>query len=224
MPDLLRVETIFFTVLGYPMSYLEFFGVLMGAVAVWLSARANVWSWPLSLVGIVLSFFLFFQVQLYPDTFLQVFFFVTSLIGWWQWTHPAPREADQKEELRITYTPRPVLLLSGAGALVATALLGALAQRLHQWLPLVFNKPSAFPYLDSFTTVLSVAATFLLMRKKVESWYVWLLTDVVLTYVYFLKGIKFVGIEYAVFCAVAAYGAYHWTREFRGYTNRLPAA
>ncbi|MEP7318597.1 MAG: nicotinamide mononucleotide transporter family protein [Panacibacter sp.] len=64
------------------MSYIEFFGVLSGLISVWLSARANIWSWPTGIVNIVLSFFLYFQIQLYPDMFLQVFFFIQiSLAG-----------------------------------------------------------------------------------------------------------------------------------------------
>ena len=70
------IENIFFTTLGYEMSYLEFFGTIAGAVAIWLSAKAIVWSWPIGIINVVLFFFLFYQVQLYPDMFLQVFFFV----------------------------------------------------------------------------------------------------------------------------------------------------
>jgi nicotinamide mononucleotide transporter len=229
MPDFFSIKSIFFTALGYPMSYLEFFGVVVGSVSVWLSARAHVWSWPLGLVGVALLFFLFYQVQLYPDMLLQVFFFATNIIGWWQWTHPAPAEADRRQELRITSTAWRVLVMSAAAVMVATVVLGTAAARLHQWLPLVFSQPSAFPYLDSFTSVLSVWATFLLMSKKLACWFVWLLTDVVLTYLYFIKGIKFLGLEYAVFCLIAAYGAWHWWREFHSYRqlsepNRVQAA
>ena len=219
MPDILSLKAIFFTVLGYPMSYLEFFGVLVGGVSVWLSARANVWSWPLGLIGVALLFFLFYQVQLYPDMLLQVFFFITNVIGWWQWTHPAPAEADRRQELRISTTPLRNLALSAGAVLVATAVLGSGARHLHEWLPLVFSQPSAFPYLDSFTSVLSVWATFLLMGKKLACWFVWLLTDIVLTYLYFTKGILFLSLEYAAFCLIAGYGAWHWWHEFRSYSK-----
>src|SRR5882757_6791662 len=96
------IKNIFFTVLGYPMSYLEFFGTVAGAIAVWLSARANIWSWPIGLINVTLFFFLFFQVQLYPDMFLQIFFFVTNLIGWWRWANPKQGEEDKKNELKVT--------------------------------------------------------------------------------------------------------------------------
>ena len=55
------IDSVFFKILGYEMSYLEFFGTIAGAVAVWLSARANIWSWPIGVVNVVLFFFLFFH-------------------------------------------------------------------------------------------------------------------------------------------------------------------
>ena len=222
MPDLFNIDALFFTVLGYPMSYLEFMGVVSGAVAVWFSARGSVWSWPIGLVNVVLFFLLFFQIQLYPDMLLQVFFFITNLMGWWTWTHPRTGEgvvksAGQSRELKISRTPGPVLFGWSMAGLVATGGLGAFAQHLNGWFPLVFSKPSAFPYIDSFTTVMSIVATFLMIRKRVECWYVWLLVDLVLTGVYFVKGVKFVALEYGVFCVIALFGAYNWTREYRSY-------
>jgi len=58
------IHTILFTVWGYPMSYLEFFGVVSGGLATWLAARANVWSWPVGAGSVTLFFFLFYQIQL----------------------------------------------------------------------------------------------------------------------------------------------------------------
>ena len=199
MENLFDIDSIFFTVLGYPMSYLEFIGTVVGAFATWWSARANVWSWPAGLISVTVFFFLFYQIQLYPDMFLQVFFFVTNGIGWWQWTHPKRGEEDQKSELKVSKLSTSQItkiLVAGAGA---TVLFGAVAGRLHEWFPVLFNKPSAFPYLDSFTSVMSIVATFLLIRKKVETWYVWLLVDAISAYMYFIKGVRVVGIEYAVY-------------------------
>ncbi|GAA4406298.1 nicotinamide riboside transporter PnuC [Nibrella viscosa] len=211
------INTIFFTLWDYPMSYLEFFGVVTGGVAVWLSSRANIWSWPLGIISVTLFFFLFYQIQLYPDMFLQVFFFITNLQGWWRWTHPAPGEADQQQELRITRLSNRHLFYLLLGGAAATAVLGTFASNLHAWFPVLFSRPSAFPYLDSFTTVMSIVATFMMIQKKVECWYVWLLVDIIATYMYFVKGVKLVGIEYFIFCLIAVYGAWHWTAIYRSY-------
>lgn len=216
--EFFNINNVFFEVLGYPMSYLEFFGTVAGAVAVWLSAKANVWSWPLGLINVTLFFFLFFQVQLYPDMFLQVFFFVTNLMGWWRWKHPKLGEEDQKQELKISFFPPKQLLLLLAVGIAGMFLMGSFASRLHEISPTIFSKPSAFPYADSFVTVMSIGATFLMIQKKAECWLIWIVVDAVATYMYFLKGIKFVGIEYLVFCFIAAFGFWNWWREYRSYT------
>lgn len=215
------IENIFFTALGYPMSYLEFFGTVAGAVAIWLSAKAIVLSWPVGILNVVAFFFLFFQVQLYPDMFLQIFFFVTNIMGWWRWTHPKKFEEDRKRELRVSRMSRSQFVLLVAVGLVGTFLFGSFADNIHIIFPSVFPKPSAFPYLDSFVTVMSIVTTFLMINKKVESWIIWIVVDVIAACMYFAKGIMFVGILYVAFCFIAAYGLWNWTREYRNSTFKI---
>ena len=213
------IDTIFLEILGYKMSYLEFFGTVAGAVYVVLSARANILSWPIGIVNVVLFFFLFYQVQLYPDMFLQVFYFVTNFLGWWRWAHPKPGEADKKRELRVSFLGLPkfgALCLIGV---TGTIVFGAMAENLHEWFPKVFSLPSAFPYADSFITVMSILTTFLMIQKKIESWIIWIVVDVLATYLYFAKGIKFVSLEYMVYCFIAGYGLWNWIREYKAETT-----
>ncbi|MBL7877199.1 MAG: nicotinamide mononucleotide transporter, partial [Cyclobacteriaceae bacterium] len=114
--SILDIDNIFFTVLDYPMSYVEFFAVVAGLVAVGLSAKANIWSWPIGIINVVLSAFFYYQIQLYPDMFLMVFFFVTNLMGWWRWANPKPEEEDRKKELKVSFMERKqfaLLFLAG---------------------------------------------------------------------------------------------------------------
>ena len=213
------INNIFFEALGYQLSHLEFWATITGGVAVWLSARENVWSWIIGLVNVVLAFVLFYQIQLYPDMFLQVFFLITNLIGWWQWKYPQAAEANLKNELRISKLSVQQWLFLGVGGLICTVLLGTFAKNLHGLFPTLFSQPSAFPYMDSFTTVMSIVATFMLIRKKIEAWYVWLLIDAISTYMYSLKDVKLYALLYFVFCFIAAFGAYNWTKEYRNYSK-----
>ncbi|MEO5601141.1 MAG: nicotinamide riboside transporter PnuC [Cyclobacteriaceae bacterium] len=215
--SILDIDNIFFEVWDYPMSYIEFFGTIAGAIAIWLSAKANVWSWPIGIFNVTLFFFLFYQVQLYPDMFLQVFFFATNLIGWWRWTHPKKMEADQRHELKVSYMKKRQLVVIVLTGIIGTFIFGSFAKNIHEIVPGVFPKPSAFPFLDSFVTVMSVITTFLMIQKKIESWIFWLIIDVIATYMYFVKGIKLVAIEYLAFCFIAAFGLWNWTRENQSY-------
>jgi nicotinamide mononucleotide transporter len=201
------------------MSYLEFFGTIAGAIAVWLSARGNIWSWPIGLLNVTLFFFLFYQVQLYPDMFLQVFFFVTNVLGWWRWSHPKNREETRRHELKVSFMPIKQLILFIGLGMVGTWVMGTFAQNLHSLFPTFFSLPSAFPFADSFVTVMSIVATYLMVEKKAECWLLWIVIDAIASFLYFGKGIKFVGIEYLVFCFVASYGFYKWWREFKSYQS-----
>ncbi len=199
------------------MSYLEFFGVVTGLFAVWLSAKAIIWSWPIGLVNVVLAFLLYYQVQLYPDMFLQVFFFATNIIGWWRWSHPRAGEEDRKQELKVSYMKKSQLLLTIAAGLAGTFILGKFASNLHHWFPSVFFLPGAYPYLDSFITVMSIVTTFYMIQKKIECWVIWLIVDLVATYLYYIKGVKFYSLEYFIFSLIAAFGLWHWMKEYRSY-------
>lgn len=209
------INNVFFEFLGYKMSHLEWWATVSGGIAVWLSAKENVWSWLIGIVNVVLAFVLFYQIQLYPDMFLQCFFLITNIIGWWHWTHPTQNESNNRNELKISQLlPKQVVSIALIG-LIATLLMGKFASNLNSWLPQLFSMPSAFPYMDSFTTVMSIVATFMLIRKKVEAWYVWLLVDVISTYMYYVKEVKMYSFLYLIFCFIAIFGAYNWTKEYR---------
>ncbi len=213
------IDNIFFTLWDYQMSYLEFFGTIAGFIAVGLSARAHLWSWPIGIVNVVLFFFLFFQVQLYPDMFLQVFFFVTNLMGWWRWANPKKGEADKRNELKVSYMQTRDLIMLALVGIAGTFVMGSFAKNLHEFFPLIFSQPSAFPYLDSFVTVMSITTTFFMIQKKIECWIIWILVDMIATYMYFVKGIKFVSVQYLVFCFIAAYGLWNWRKEYLSYPS-----
>lgn len=207
------IKNILFTVLGYEMSYLEFFAALAGLIAVWLSARANIWSWPIGIINVVLAFFLFYQVQLYPDMFLQVFFFVTNIMGWWRWANPKPGEENRRNELRASFMGWKRFSKLAAIGIAGTYILGTFAENLHELLPDLFSIPSAYPYADSFVTVMSIVTTFYMIEKKIESWIIWIVVDALATYLYFSKGIKLYALEYMIFCLIASYGLWNWIRE-----------
>ena len=199
------------------MSYIEFFGVITGLAATWLSAKANIISWPVGIVNVLLSFWLYYQVHLYPDMMLQIFFLVTNILGWWRWSHPKDFEADSRKQLRVSFMRRNQLLFTIGMAVLGTFLLGTFASRLHTWLPALFSAPSAYPFVDAFIMIMSILATFYMIQKKIECWIIWLLADIVAAILYFVKGIKFYSLEYGIFTVIVTFGLLHWIRVHRSY-------
>ncbi len=216
--DFFSLENTFFTFFGYELSHLEFWATLTGGLAVWLSAKENVWSWVIGLVSVSLAFVLFYQSQLYPDMFLQIFFFVTNIIGFYLWKFPPKANANSNNELKISRMKPTNLVLFIVLGLIGTFLFGRFAANLHHLFPRLFHLPSSFPYADSFILVMSVGTTFLMMKKKVETWWMWLVIDVISTVLYYSKDIKLYSLLYFAFCFIALFGALDWTKKYKSYT------
>jgi len=191
------------------MSFIEIFGTLTGLITVWLAARNNIITWPFGLVNVSTFFIIFWQVNLYADMFLQVYFFSMSVYGWIFWYRQ--KNIIKKISIISNHQRLYTILLM----IVATILLGYLISNIHIWLPHVFNKSAAYPYFDAYTTILSVIATIWMARRIIESWVLWILVDVVAIVLYYLKGIKLVSFEYIVFLIMSVYGLIEWVREYK---------
>lgn len=202
---LLDIETILFKVGDYPLSTIELLGTLTGLFAVWYASRNSILTWPISLLNVAAFFAIFYQVRLYSDMFLQVFFFVMSVYGWIIW-----RKGVDGEERPVTAYNRQGRIFLGIVLVLGTLVLGYLMSQVHIWFPQVFPAPAAYPYPDGFTTVASVLAQVLLARRKWENWVLWVAVDVVATVLYYKKGILFVSGEYLVFLGLATYGLISW--------------
>ena len=85
----------------------------------------------------------------------------------------------------------------------------------HILLPHYFPIPAAYPIVDSFIWVVSMAGNALSAKKKIESWYLWILVDMLAPIVYYMKDLKFIGLEYLIFLVIAAYGLVEWRKMFK---------
>lgn len=219
------INTVFFTVLDYPMSYIEFFGTIFTIWCVWLTAKARVLSWPIGIVGTILYLALFYQIQLYSDLFEQTYFLITGFIGWWVWLHPRTKaEANKDDELRIGRNSAKANWIYAGAIAAGTLLLTYVTANLNVWLPKYFPEPAAFPFLDAFTTAMSFTAQWLLARKRLENWLLWIVVDAIDVWLYWAKGVKFVSLEYALFFFIASYGFFKWLREYGQYKKELTMA
>ena len=204
--EFFSIHNIAFTLWQYPVSYVELLGTALGFISVYLASRASIATWPTGILNELFLFMLFFQVGLYADVFLQVFFFFTTLYGWYNWKNN--QSAKQITSLALRSSRAWFFVL-----LIAILPIGYLFSHIHDWWPALFPEPAAYPYADSFVMLGSMLATFLLAQKKMENWYCWIAVDLVATIIYWRKGIVFLSAEYLVFGLLAAYGLYHWTKS-----------
>ena len=209
---LFDINTTLFTFIGYPMSYIEFFGTIFTIWCVWLTAKAKVLSWPVGIVGTVLYVALFYQIQLYSDLFEQVYFLISGFIGWWVWLHPKQGQKNDGAQLKVGRNTVKENVLYVIGIAIGTVILTYITSNLHLWLPAYFTEPAALPFLDAFTTVMSFVAQWLLVRKKFESWVLWILVDAIAIGLYWFKGVRFISFEYVLFLFIAIGGLINWVK------------
>ena len=203
-----QIDHVAFRVLDYPLSYIELIGTLFGLISVYYASKANILTWPTGIINEVALFILFFQVQLYADMFLQVYFFVVTIFGWYKWK-------SNTADVPVTSAGPLMIKIIAVIMVMGTISVGLVIRTIHSWLPAFFPLPAAYPFADSFVMTGSIIATVLLARKQVENWYLWIIVDVVSVVVYLLKGIYFLSIEYVIFLGLASYGLYRWTKQLR---------
>ncbi|MBE0677583.1 MAG: nicotinamide mononucleotide transporter [Bacteroidales bacterium] len=203
-----NIDTTLFELLGYRMSLLELLAVLTGLAAVWYAARANIITWIFALINAVLFFMLYYQVNLYSAMILQLFFFTNAIYGWFNWK----RQSSNGDE--------PVTLLSHKGrvfwvvAVIAGALtMGTVMSHIHEWLPEMFPVRATFVYTDAMIAVMSISASVLCARLKLENWVLWILVNILSIAMYAMRGIMLVSAQYVIFLAMAVYGFIQWKRK-----------
>jgi len=183
-------------------SCLELVAVLFGIVSVFLSVRENIWSWPTALVNVALYTVLFFRTGLYSDMGLQVVYFVLSLYGWYEWLYGGKG----RTELRVSRTPRGTWIVLGAIGVAFWAVDGYATSHLPN---------VALPYVDAGTTTVSLVAQYMMTRKYLENWTLWILVDVVYVGMLIFKGLNLTAFNYAVYLVLAVMGHVQWKRSLR---------
>jgi nicotinamide mononucleotide transporter len=181
-------------------SCLELVAVLFGIVSVYLSTRQSIWSWPTALVNVALFFVLFYESGLYSDTGLQVVYFGLSLYGWHEWLYGGAG----RTTLPVSRTSRRTWMALGGIGIVAWALLGSVASRLPG---------TSLPYVDAATTTVSLLAQWMMTRKLLENWLLWLAVDVVYVAMFIVKGLYLTAFNYGIYLVLAMMGYLAWKRS-----------
>lgn len=206
---LFSVETIAFTILGYPISYIELVGTLLYLWSVWLIARQRMLTWPVGIVSVLLYMLLFYQIRLYSDALEQGYYLAASAYGWWRWS-AAGRETGPP--LATRWSAVRTLFIVLVIMLILSLALGAWVSRIHLILPTFFPEPAAFPYLDAITTIMSFTAMALMAWKRIESWVYWIVVDVIGIGLYYVQGVRFISLLYVFLLILAIGGLVAWIR------------
>ena len=208
------INTIIFEALGYRMSLLELLATLTGLAAVWLAARSNILTWLFALINAVLFFILFYQVNLYSAMALQVFFFCNAIYGWYNW-----RQSESSDRRPVTMLIHKQRVIWLAVIILGAMALGTVMSRIHLWLPDLFPERATFVYTDAMIAVMSIVASLLLAKLKLENWILWILINIMSVIMYAMRGVMLVSVQYVIFLFMATYGLIEWRRKVSGFHN-----
>ena len=187
------------------MTTLEVLAVILGLACVWLTVRQHIACWPTGLAMVSLYIVIFYQARLYSDMLLQVVYVGLQVYGWHAWLTGGPR----RTVLEVSRLSRRAAVAWSIVCVVGTAALGTV---MH------LRTDAALPYVDAFATTASLIAQWLLGRKVLESWLVWIIVDVVSIGMYLAKDLHLTAALYAVFLVLSFQGYREWSR-----TRAVPA-
>lgn len=183
------------------MQWIEWIAAIAGAVSVYLSAREKILSWPTAILNVSLYAFIFYENGLYSDMGLQVVYLILSIYGWYEWLHGG----EHRTRLHVSYAT--------SRTCVTAAVIG-----LVFWLGLARHTSTltgvSYPYLDSGLTTLSLVAQWMMTRKIIENWVLWIIADILYVPMYVVKELYVTAVLYAVFLVLAAIGLINWRRSF----------
>ena len=184
---------------GLEITWVEFFGVIFNLLGVWLTIKKNKLCFPVGIIGVLLYVIYFLQIRLYADTLLQVFYIGLLAYGWMQWN----KTGDEENFVVTKILPQQWALLSFI-CIGGTLLIGTVFH--------LFTDAS-IPYLDSLLTSMSLIAQWLVAKKKLENWLVWIAADVIYVGMFIFKESYPTAILYFIFIILAVSGYINWKKR-----------
>src|SRR5918993_375562 len=180
-------------------SPLEGIAAAFGVLSVYLSTRQHIWSWPTAIVNVALYSIVFYNGRLYGQMGLQAIYLVLSIYGWYQWLHGGA----EKTELRVSRASPRLLATLAATNLVVWVVLAAALRRTD----------AALPWLDALLTTTSLVAQWMMTRKILQNWILWIAVDIVYVPMFISQRLYATALLYAAFLVLAVMGFVDWRRS-----------
>lgn len=191
------------------MSWTEVLGTLFGVICVWLTVIQHIGCWPAGILNNVFFLMLFAKDRLYADALLQGVYIAVGIYGWHHWLHGGR----ERTPLPVSATPARAWPLLGLAFATGTAGLAALLVR---GAGVIGVPPPDRLWWDCSTTVLCLVAQYMLTRKWLENWVVWIATNLSYIGLYAVKGRYLVCALQVVFIALSVQGWRAWRRDLAG--------
>lgn len=175
------------------LNFLEIFGTIVGLIYLWLEYRANIYLWIAGIVMPAIYIFVYYKAGLYADFGINIYYLIAAIYGWffWMWGHRKKKGQLTTADASIGDTPKDLPIVHTPGKYYLPLFLVFVVSFLGIAWILIEYTDSNVPWLDSFTTALSIVGMWMLARKYVEQWFAWILVDIVCCGLYIYKDLYF---------------------------------
>ena len=195
MPDV----ALFFHNLDFNWTIIESIAVFFSILYVVLAVKENIWCWVAAGISVILYIYICFSAQLYPETGLQFFYLFMALYGYYNWNK-------KEQSLQISewsISKHLFVLVIGA---ILTFLMGF-------YFATYTN--AKMPIVDSFTTIFSIFATYMVVKKILGNWLYWIVIDTVSVYLYFSRDLHLTSLLFIVYTIIAIFGYFSWIKKMK---------
>ena len=194
-----------------PDKLIELTAAVLSLLYLYLEVKENPWLWFVGIISSGIYTYVYFKNAFYADFGLMVYYVIISIYGWYFWIKGA--QVTEKSELpiqRINWKQTIVLTLTGV--VIYTVLLVILLY-IPEYLDL---SSSSFPYMDSFTVTASIIATWMLTRKILEQWILWIIINVLSVFMFWLKDMNYTMLLFVIYSVGAVIGYIRWIKHYQG--------
>jgi nicotinamide mononucleotide transporter len=184
---------------------IEIIAVLLALVYLVLAAYQNIWCWLAAAISSILYIKICFDARLYIETGLQFFYFIMALVGYYHWKKMDVNKEPQQEIVNLSSKDWLV------GMAICSALSAVMALFFQQ------NTNASLPWLDAPVTIFSIWATWMVIKKVIQNWLLWVVIDAVAFYIYMQRNLNITAMLYALYTLLAILGYYQWKKQQQAY-------
>ena len=187
-----------FSSLKFNWSVIESLAVFFSLLYVILAAKENILCWAAALISVSLYIYICYTAKLYPETGLQIFYLIMAIIGYLTWNKKS------KEKIKEWSEFKHLIIIT----------LGALFSFIMGFYFFTYTD-SAMPIIDSLTTVFSIIATYMVVKKVLGNWLYWIVIDLLSVYMYFHRDLHLTSLLFIAYTTIAVYGYMSWSKRIK---------
>ena len=184
------------------MSPLEIIGFVFGIAGIWLTIKENTWCFPAGLINVIVSLVLFYQQKLYSDAIQQFVYIILLSYGWYKWISGKI----ETEELKISFSTRKLLIVLFLICVLFSATAGTIFKNYTD---------ASLPYWDATATALSFTAQWMIAKKKIENWILWIVVNIMYIGIYVYKDLFLYAFLFFIYLILAIQGWMEWRKAYQ---------